>query len=207
MRSFPLQFSFSARIAVFYVAICGAIGVHLPFFPLWLKAKGLDPQMIGIILAVPMVVRIAAIPLASRVADRNDAVRGVLLCCALATLAGYVVLAFAEGAIAILCVFVIASAPYTPMMPLAETYALRGLAARGRTYGPMRVWGSVAFVVGSFATGIAVDLIATRDLIWLIVAAMFLLALATVALQPLHIEHREQSQQRSPLRDPAFIAV
>jgi len=196
------------RVAAFYVAICGAIGVHLPFFPLWLKAKGLDPQTIGIVLALPMVVRIAAIPLASRIADRGDAVRGVILFCALATLAGYILLAFANGATAILLLFALASAPYTPIMPLAETYALRGLAARGRVYGPVRLWGSAAFVAGSFATGIAVDLIPAQDLIWLIVVATLLIVVAAAALQPLHVPHQDApARQRNLITDPAFIAV
>ncbi len=208
MARFQPQFGFATRVAVLYVAICGAIGVHLPFFPLWLKAKGLDAQTIGIVLALPMVVRIAAIPLASRIADRSDAVRSVILFCAIATLAGYTLLAFTNGAVAILLVFALASAPYTPIMPLAETYALRGLAARGRAYGPVRLWGSVAFVVGSFAIGIAADLIPAQQLIWLIVTAMLLIVLAAAALQPLQLPHHETKERpRNLIRDPAFIAV
>ena len=45
-------------------------------------------------------------------------------------------------------------------MPLAETYALKGLAARGRAYGPVRLWGSVAFILGTFVAGFAADTIA-----------------------------------------------
>ncbi len=207
-RPFPLSLSFSARVAVFYMAICGVIGVQLPFFPLWLKAKGLDPQMIGLVLAVPMVVRVAAIPLAAGIADRRDALRNVILCCALATLAGYTALAFADGAVAILAVFALASAANTPMMPLAETYALRGLAARKRAYGPVRVWGSAAFVAGTFAAGFAADSIAARDLIWLIVAAVLINAVAAAALQPLHLTHdAPQPAARSLMRDPASIGV
>ena len=47
----------------------------LPFLPVWLAAKGLDPQTIGIVLAVPMILRLLAIPMATRVADRHDALR------------------------------------------------------------------------------------------------------------------------------------
>ena len=41
-------------------------GIQLPFFPVWLKAKGLDPQMIGLVLAAPMVARVFAMPLVAR---------------------------------------------------------------------------------------------------------------------------------------------
>jgi PPP family 3-phenylpropionic acid transporter len=209
MALFPLRFGFAARVAAFYVAICGVIGVQLPFFPLWLKAKGLDPQMIGIVLAVPMLVRIAAIPLAARVADRNDALRSVILFCSAATLIGYTLLGFADGVLAILAAFALASATNTPMMPLAETYALKGLAARKRAYGPVRLWGSAAFVVGTFVAGFAADLILARDLIWLIVAAILLNVVAAYALEPLSLPQgtEPQAPRRRLIRDPAFIAV
>ena len=56
-------------------------------------------------------------------------------------------------------------------MPLAETYALKGLGQRGRAYGPVRLWGSAAFILGTFVAGFATDTIPARHLIWLIVAA------------------------------------
>ncbi|MBV9260512.1 MAG: MFS transporter [Pseudolabrys sp.] len=208
MGRFPLKFGFSARVAIFYVALCGTIGVHLPFFPLWLKAKALDPQLIGIVLAAPQIVRIVAIPLATRIADRRDALRGVLLSCALGSLAGYILLVPANDAAAILLLFALASAFYTPMMPLADTYALRGLGARQRAYGPVRLWGSVSFVVGMMATGVAADLIAARHLIWIIVAAIFLTVAAAATLEPLHIVHLQPTtSRRKLLREPTFLAV
>ena len=208
MPFFPLQFGFATRVAVFYVAICGVIGVQLPFFPLWLKAKGLDPQMIGIVLAVPMVVRIAAIPVAARIADRLDALRSVILICTAASAVGYALLGFAEGAAAILAAFALASATNTPVMPLAETYSLKGLAARKRAYGPVRLWGSAAFVVGTFTAGVAADIMPARNLIWLIVAAVLLNVVAAHALEPLSVPHAAEPQTpRKLIRDPAFIAV
>jgi PPP family 3-phenylpropionic acid transporter len=99
----------------------------------------------------------------------------------------------------------------TPLMPLAETYALKGLMAHGRVYGPVRLWGSFAFIAGNFAAGFAADAIPARDLIWLMVAASGLVALAAWALPPLATAapepNRSPASPQSPLRDPAFIAV
>jgi hypothetical protein len=53
---------FVPRLAAFYAALFILPGIQMPFFPVWLRAKGLDPKMIGFVLAVPMVVRILAIP-------------------------------------------------------------------------------------------------------------------------------------------------
>ena len=56
------------------------------------------------------------------------------------------------------------------MMPLTDAYALRGVARYGLNYGPLRLWGSAAFVVGALVCGLLVDIIAARHLIWVIAA-------------------------------------
>ena len=58
---------------------------------------------------------------------------------------------------------------HTPAMALLDAYALRGLKPRGRAYGPVRLWGSISFIVANLGAGLAFDLIDARNLIWLIV--------------------------------------
>jgi PPP family 3-phenylpropionic acid transporter len=55
----------------------------------------------------------------------------------------------------------------------------------GRAYGPVRLWGSATFILGTFAAGLATDIIPTRHLIWLIVGASVTTAVAACALAPL----------------------
>ena len=43
------------------------------------------------------------------------------------------------------------------MVPLTDAYALRGVARYGLNYGPLRLWGSAAFVVGALVCGLLVD--------------------------------------------------
>ena len=207
----PLRFGFATRLALLYVALFALMGVQLPFFPLWLKAKGLDAGTIGLVLAVPMVVRVLAIPFVARQADRHDAVRAALMVTAAASVAGYLLVAFAEGAGAIFAAYALASLAFTPIGPLTETYALKGLGQRGRTYGPVRLWGSAAFIFGSFATGIAADVMAPRYLIWLIVTGAVVMALATVPLEPLTTPRPAPDVPTAPrrplLRDVVFLAV
>jgi PPP family 3-phenylpropionic acid transporter len=189
-----------------------ALGVQLPFLPIWLAAKGLDADMIGIVLAIPMIVRVFAIPLATRRADRHDALRMAIVIAATGAVVGYGVVGLAQGAAAIAMAFVFASVFYTPIMPLADAYALRGLGGLGRAYGPVRMWGSAAFIVGSFGAGILLDVTAARDLIWLIVAAAVITAAAACALKPLgpHLGGAPQaglSFAGGVWREPAFLAV
>ncbi len=205
------QFGFAPRLAALYAALFVMGGIQLPFFPVWLKTMGLDPGMIGLVLAAPMIVRMIAIPVAARAADRRDALRGTILVACCLGAAGYALLGFADGAAAILIIYALTTLALTPVMPLAETYALKGLSARGRAYGPVRLWGSAAFILGTFIAGFATDTIPARYLIWLIVAGAVLSAVAAFTLEPMPAGTPPPAKPAMPrphlLRDPVFIAV
>jgi len=201
---------FAVRVAAFYAALFVLSGIVLPFFPVWLKAKGVEAVLIGITLAAPQFVRVVAIPLVTRYADRKDALRGTLVVLSALALAGYGVVAFAEGGLFILAAFTLTALATTPIMPLLETYTLRGLGARGRAYGPVRVWGSVAFIVGAFGAGIAADVFHPRDLIWLIVlasAATLIVAINLVPLAPYQPAATEVLAPKRLMRDRAFLVI
>ena len=202
---------FTWRLALFYAALFVALGVMLPFLPVWLAAKGLDPQTIGIVLAVPIVFRFLAIPMATRVADRHDALKPVIMTAAAGALAGFTVLGLADGTLAIAVVYALAATAYMPLFVLSDVYALRTLAPRRRAYGPVRLWGSAAFIVSTLGAGAALDIIAARDLIWLVVIAMACCVVAGWAL-PAHAarppgEPAPTAHPATLLRDPSFIAV
>ena len=200
---------FAPRLAALYAALFCTVGIQLPFFPLWLKAKGLEAQAIGVVLALPMVVRIIAIPAAARVADRGGALRGTMAVALLAATFGYVAIGLSNGLATIAVVFALASAALSPVMPLAETYAFAGLRHRS-AYGPVRLWGSAAFIAGTFVAGYVADALPARDLIWLIAGAVGLSALAAAALQPVsatHVVEPAKARQRRLLTDPVFVSV
>jgi PPP family 3-phenylpropionic acid transporter len=84
------------------------------------------------------------------------------------------------------------------------------VARYGLNYGPLRLWGSAAFVVGALVCGLLVDVIAPRHLIWVIAAMAGLGALVSLGLQPLDnpkpaaaTPHRAGAL----LRDPGFLAI
>jgi PPP family 3-phenylpropionic acid transporter len=205
---------FAWRLAAFYAVLFIVLGVQLPFLPVWLAAAGLDAGAIGVALAIPQLIRVFSIPLATRTADRRDALRGALIVAAIAAALSYGALGLARGALAVMAVFALASAFFTPIMPLTDAYALRGLrdpARSGlRAFGPIRVWGSAAFIAGTFGAGYALDAIAVRDLIWLIVAALALTAAAACTLEQLAPHAAATAGKplaRALLGDRTFLAI
>jgi len=103
-----------------------------------------------------------------------------LVVVASASAAGYAILGFAAGFWPILAVLAMASAAFTSVFPLADAYALKGLAMRGRSYGSVRLWGSGAFIVGSLGAGTLAEILRPAHLIWLMVGALLVMALTAV---------------------------
>lgn len=213
MRINPqLVAGFATRLSAFYAAFFVTIGIQMPFLPLWLEAKGLDARTIGIVLAAPMVVRIAAIPIAARAADRRDALRAGMIVGAAAAALGYVAVGLSNGVLAILLTYALTSVAMTPILPLADAYALKGLAGSGRSYGQVRLWGSAAFIVGSLGAGFLLDLVPPVQLIWFMAASAAVSVVFAVALAPPKAPDPTAARAVAPpahalLRNRAFLAV
>jgi PPP family 3-phenylpropionic acid transporter len=201
---------FATRLALFYATLFGLVGTHLPFFPVWLKAIGIDPGWIGVITAVSAVTRFTALPFVTGLAERRQALRGALMITAFGCAIGLAIMGTQHQALAVLLVYIVTCCLWTPMTPLADAYALRGVKRYGLNYGPLRLWGSAAFVVGALACGLLVDLIAAKHLIWVIVSVACLGALASLTLQPLDKPKplaAATHNARALLRDPGFLAI
>jgi PPP family 3-phenylpropionic acid transporter len=202
---------FAFRLSAFYAAFFIYTGLSMPFMPAWLAAKGLDARQIGIVLAAPMLVRVLAVPASTRLADRFGMLRQALLGAAVVSVAGFVLIGLTSGFAAILVAYALAAMAAAPVLPLADAYALRGLRGRARSYGSVRLWGSVSFIVANLGGGLLLARLGAGDVIWAVTAAVALTAVAAFALAPLAPDVPGAAEARpaktSLWRSPVFIAV
>jgi PPP family 3-phenylpropionic acid transporter len=201
---------FATRLALFYGTLFGLGGTYLPFFPVWLKAVGIDASWIGIITAVPSVTRFTILPFVTGLAERRQSMRGAMIVTAFATALGFWIVGTQHQALLVFLAFAVTACVWTPMVPLTDAYALRGVARYGLDYGPLRLWGSAAFILGALACGLLVDVIAARQLVWIIVAVAGLGAIASLGLQPLDHPKAHSATRHGAgalLRDPGFLAI
>ena len=61
----------SLRYAVFYGAVFLAVGIYLPFWPVFLKGRGLSAAEIGLLFALASWLRIVSMPAVAQIADRT----------------------------------------------------------------------------------------------------------------------------------------
>ncbi|WP_298245611.1 major facilitator superfamily domain-containing protein 6 [uncultured Bradyrhizobium sp.] len=201
---------FAVNLALFYSAFFAVLGTHMPFFPVWLKAIGIDAAWIGLINALPAITRFTTLPQVTAFAEKRHAIRGGIMVSVLATAIGFSVLGLQQQPLALFLIYALTCMMWTPTMPLTDAYALRGVARYGLDYGPLRLWGSAAFAAGSLACGHLVDSIAPRDLIWVIVGWAVVAVLASLCLRPLDDHGRRTTGTQAGkalLRDAGFWAV
>ncbi|MEJ0077594.1 MAG: MFS transporter [Alphaproteobacteria bacterium] len=200
--------SFAWRLSLVYAAFFLIVGWHLPLFPVWLTARGLDPAAIGFVLAAMQAIRVAGTPLGTRIADRHGSLRGAIVVTTLASLVAIAVLGLANGFAFVLLAAVTLAFVSAPVLPLTDAYGLKGLAVRGRSYGPVRLWGSVAFIAANLTGGVLLNVLAPGNLIWVICVGNGALALAAMLLLGVPRDAAPRaSSSHSHLRQPAFLAI
>ena len=201
---------FARRLSFFYGTTFGMLGSYLPFFPVWLKAVGIEASWIGIITAVPALTRFTILPLVTAFAERRQTTREAIIVTAFATALGLTVVGTQHQALPLFLVFAVTCCLWTPTAPLTDAYALRGVVHYGLNYGPLRLWGSAAFVIGALLCGLLIDVIAPERLIWIIAATAGLSALASLGLQPIDGPRTSEPGHRGAgalLRDGGFLAI
>jgi PPP family 3-phenylpropionic acid transporter len=169
--------AFVPRLALFWAMLFVSLGIYQPFFPVWLESRGLSTSEIGIILAAPMVVRLLTVPWTTGLADRSGRLDRALVAGCAASGVGMVGLGLVDGFWPILLLGGLIAVAWGPTVPITDAYAVAGLGRRGRAYGPVRLWGSVAFTLAGFAAGAALDRLPTETIVWMI-AGSFAFAVA-----------------------------
>ncbi len=145
--------SLTVRLSLFYASLCLFSGVQLPFFPVWLKTKGLDPREISFIIAATMFLRIAAGPVFAFIADRIDDRRRVVIALAWGSLVAVALYQVTVGFWTILLVTLMLMSFWPSITPLIETLAMKAAHEQGIDYGRVRLWCSITFIVASLGTG------------------------------------------------------
>ena len=174
--------SFAVRLALFYGAIFTLIGVFLPYFPVWLNARGLSASEIGVVLSTPLFVRVLVTPAISFAADKSGDRRLMLIALAWgAMLAGLLFLA-ASSFWTILSVVILFALFWTSIMPLTEAVAMQGVRRSGLDYGRMRLWGSLSFIAASIGGGSAIQLWGSQAALWIFIAATGCVAVMSFVL-------------------------
>ena len=141
------------RVGLGYLWYFAAVGAYHPFATLYVVGLGLEGFQVGLLAALPAVGVALSGPLLGAAADARAAHRGVLVAAlALAAIAATVATQ-ATAFPALLLLLGLLALAAGPVGPLLDAFAV-GVGARlGRSYGALRVWGSLGYTVSALAVG------------------------------------------------------
>ncbi|MCC6699832.1 MAG: MFS transporter, partial [Candidatus Hydrogenedentes bacterium] len=132
-----------------------SMGVFFPMLAHYLKSYlSLSPLQAGIIMAMPAVAAFAAPLLVTRIADRWISAEGLLGIChvlgALALLLFWLQDRFALVLLSYLLFWLI----FAPTLAMTNTIAFHHMADARRDFGPVRMWGTIGWVIAGFLFGL-----------------------------------------------------
>lgn len=169
----------AALMALAYGAHFLGFGVQLPYLPVWLASKGLDPVTIGLILSVQIGVRIVVTAPLTALADTRLGPLRLLRLCDLVACLAFAGLLFADGALAIGLLVALSAVALAPIVPLCDLVTLAAARTRaGIDYGMTRNAGSAAFLLGNLACG---ALLGVLDPAFIVIALAGCAALAALS--------------------------
>ena len=183
-------------LALSYFTYFFSYGIFLPFWSVWLAGTGLTPETIGMLLGAGLVARfLGSLLIAPRVSDPARLISALRI---LALLVLLFALAFWAGNhVAWLAVVIVGfNLFFSPLVPLTDALANTWQKQITMDYGRVRLWGSVAFVIGSALTGKLVSLFDYRVILVLLslgVASMLLGMMIRPSVQPAGENRHQES--------------
>jgi PPP family 3-phenylpropionic acid transporter len=158
--------------AALYFAYYMALGAYMPYINLYYERLGLSGVEIGALAALSVLVSMASVLFWGALADTRQWHRPILR---LALVMGivFVLLISTAGSFGTLIPFVVAYALFTsPIVPILDSASLEAVEGTRRTYGDLRLWGSVGWVFSSIIVGYVIQ---QQHIGWLFYAFALLL--------------------------------
>jgi len=195
------------RLSFLYGSIFLAIGILLPFWPLWLSAKGMSSSQIGLLLAAGMLVRAFATPFITQLGDRGGRRDRTLALVGWAALAAYAAFSVAHGFWALLAATIVATMFFSALIPMGDALTMQKVQAGMLVYGRVRLWGSLSFIAASALAGQVVAGRSESTILWLVLGALSVTVLAC------HLAPKTEAPGAAPpgravptlLRDRRFV--
>jgi len=185
------------HIRLFYAAYFAALGIVLPFFPVYLAGRGMDVAGIGLFTGLLSVAKVLAPPIAGHALDAHPRPARFILFASLA--AGLLACLFPWASSDwLLAALVLAfGCLWAAILPLADGLSVAVSEAALIDYGRLRVWGSIGFVAASLSGGLWLAGSESSALPYWLAALMLLTAMSANGFPDRQAESGKQTGQHA----------
>ncbi|HEX5364031.1 MAG TPA: MFS transporter, partial [Gallionella sp.] len=186
------------RIAGFYFFYYAFVGMFSPYWSLYLKSIHFNAIEISILMSVQPVMRMLAPNLWGWLADHTGKRLLVIQVAAALSALFYLGVFVTTSFWGMLLVLGLMSFFWSASMPLVEATTLSYLGKHTASYGRIRSWGSIGFIVAVVGLGYAFDYIAIAWLLWAGVVCE--IGILIFSRQIPHTEVQAHHTDRQPIR-------
>ncbi|MFV0372309.1 MAG: MFS transporter [Azonexus sp.] len=197
------------RLAGYYFFYFAFIGAFSPYFGLYLQSIGFSALDIGLLMSQMQLMRVFGPNVWGWVVDRFGYRLPVIRLAGAVGLLGFISFFWLERLPEMLLAMAVLAFFWSGALPLVEMLTFDHLREEGGRYGPVRVWGSVGFIVAVLGTGFLLDEMAAVGVLWactLVLAGLFALALSLPEAPP-HPSPAEVAPIAAVLRQPQVLAL
>lgn len=160
----------------------GAIGTLSPFLGPYYRHLGLTGAQVGLLSAVPPIAIAVLAPIWGAAADRRGIHRRVLRIVIPPAAITIVLLTQVSGFVAILLLIALWAMLMAPVLPILDSYAITLSEAHGQSYGRLRLWGTLGYMLSVVGVGWWMRTAPRTSFLFVYVALLACLLLATVGL-------------------------
>ncbi|MBL7179543.1 MAG: MFS transporter [Pseudomonadota bacterium] len=183
-----INHSFKIVIASQYFIYFGVMGIFLPYFNLYCYHLDFSGFQIGLLSALRSVVTIMFALIWSALADRFQIRKPLYILCNFISTAIWAFYFFSTDFKAMLVITIFYAVFYAPIISFLEAFTMDVLGAEKKSYGRLRVWGSMAFIITVIALGRIIDLYSVEVIIALIFCGSLIQAAVSTKIPGMRIE-------------------
>lgn len=170
MKARGLVFTPRRTLAFHYFLYFAVLGVYLPYFNPYCRHLGFSGSEIGWITGTRSAAVIILPMIWAWLADRYQARRLIFILCNFVS-TGFFLLYFAtESFYPMLVITALYSVFYAPIIAFLEAFSMEILGRDKNSYGRIRVWGSLAFILTVMGVGRLMSLLSPAVVLWAIAA-------------------------------------
>lgn len=160
-----------------YFIYFGVLGVFLPYFNLYCYRIGFTGWEIGVLSAVRSVVMVLFPLLWGALADRLNLRKPIYVFCNVISTAVWAAFLFTTEFNPMLLMMICYAIFHAPIISFLEAFTMDVLGGEKKSYGRLRVWGSISFIAVVLVLGKLIEMVSIEIVVVLILGGSALLSI------------------------------
>jgi MFS transporter, PPP family, 3-phenylpropionic acid transporter len=206
MDNFPKN-SFKLVIGSQYFLYFGVMGVFLPYFNLYCYHLKFSGFQIGVLSAIRSIALVLFPLVWGGLADRFHIRRPIYILCSFISTAIWAFYLYTTDFWAMLFITVFYGIFYSPIISFLEAFTMDVLGTEKKSYGKMRGWGTIAFIMTVLLLGKVIDIYSIEIIIILIFFGSLAQTLISIKIPDIQIKKQTSfsSNAKVLLKRPVIV--